>query len=82
MDIKIKPKKLTGCLQAIPSKSQAHRLLICAAFADKDTVIHCPQTNEDIEATAQCLVALGAKINYCNGAFFVHPVKKIPKKVQ
>ena len=79
MDIKIKPKKLTGCLQAIPSKSQAHRLLICAAFADKDTVIHCPQTNEDIEATAQCLVALGAKINYSNGAFFVHPVKKIPK---
>lgn len=79
MDIRIIPKKLSGSLQAIPSKSQAHRLLICAAFADRETIIHCPQTNEDIDATAQCLVSLGANIDYENGAFVVKPVQKVPQ---
>ena len=36
MDITIFPGKLSGTVRAIPSKSQAHRLLICAAFADAD----------------------------------------------
>jgi len=55
MDITISPGKLRGDITIIPSKSQAHRLLICAAFADKPTDILCPDTNRDIEATAQCL---------------------------
>ena len=80
MDIKITPKKLYGKLQAIPSKSQAHRLLICAAFADKQTIIHCPQTNEDINATAQCLISIGAQISYQNGSYIVEPVSKIPQE--
>ena len=62
MDITIFPKKLSGTVQAIPSKSQAHRLLICAAFADGPTTLLCPETNRDIEATADCLRALGADI--------------------
>ena len=52
MNITIYPGMLSGKVHAIPSKSQAHRLLICAAFSDKDTYILCPQTNQDIEATA------------------------------
>lgn len=55
MDITIQPGKLRGCITAIPSKSQAHRLLICAAFADAPTKLICPETNRDIEATAKCL---------------------------
>jgi len=63
MDITIYPQKLCGTVTAIPSKSQAHRLLICAAFADKPTILHCFQTNKDMQATVACLEALGAKIN-------------------
>lgn len=33
---------LTGTLDAIPSKSAAHRLMICAALADGPTTITCP----------------------------------------
>ena len=62
MDITIQPGKLSGTISAIPSKSQAHRLLICAALANSDTTLICPETNRDIEATADCLNALGAKI--------------------
>ena len=42
---------LTGTLDAIPSKSAAHRLMICAALADGPTTITCPRRSQDIDAT-------------------------------
>lgn len=79
MDITIYPGKLNGSVAAIPSKSQAHRLLICAAFSDRLTEIACPETNQDIEATVNCLCALGADIVRKDGIYFVDPVKTIPE---
>lgn len=78
MDIVITPGKLHGKLQAIASKSHAHRLLICAAFADTETQIVCQQTNRDIDATADCLRALGAEITRTPGGFYVVPARNIP----
>ena len=80
MDILIHPTKLTGSVEAIPSKSQAHRLLICAAFSDGETELVCPDTNRDIEATAACLRALGADIKRIAKGYRVTPVKAIPKE--
>ena len=80
MDITIQPGKLSGTVRAIPSKSQAHRLMICAAFSDAPTVLECPQTNADIEATARCLNALGANIQRTEDGYNVTPVKRIPEK--
>ena len=79
MDITIYPRKLRGSLSIIPSKSQAHRILICAAFADKPTQITCPDTNRDIEATAQCLRELGAEIHHTESGYTVYPVVKLPE---
>ena len=79
MDITITPGKLHGTVTAIPSKSQAHRMLICAAFADKETILHCPESNRDIDATAQCLNALGAEITRLPDGFSVKPVQEIPE---
>ena len=79
MKLTIEPKSLKGEIEAIPSKSAAHRLLICAALADKPTEIYCPSLSKDIEATAQCLKALGAGIDYREGTFFVQPVDKVNK---
>lgn len=79
MDLTIYPGKLSGEIQAIPSKSQAHRLLICAAFSDKETVLECTQTNEDIEATVRCLNALGANITYVENGYRITPISVIPK---
>ena len=78
MDIIIKPTKLRGTVAAIPSKSQAHRLLICAAFADRETRLYCPDTNRDIEATADCLRALGAEITRDEGGYTILPVQSRP----
>ena len=78
MDLTIYPKKLSGIVNAIPSKSQAHRLLICAAFADGPTTLICPETNDDIQATAICLNALGADIRRSDSGYEIIPVKSIP----
>lgn len=79
MDITITPNKLSGVLNAIPSKSQAHRLLICAAFADKTTELICSETNQDIDATVDCLRALGADIQRKADRFYITPVHCVPK---
>ena len=78
MDITIDPQKLNGTVAVIPSKSQAHRLLICAAFADAPTELICPDTNRDIEATADCLRALGADIVRTGQGYSVTPCQKTP----
>ena len=79
MDIRIFPGKLQGNIDAIPSKSQAHRLLICSAFADKETYLICPDTNRDIETTAGCLRSLGADIQRTDRGYLVKPIAKLPE---
>ena len=79
MDITIQPRPLRGTVTIIPSKSQAHRLLICAAFANNETVLVCPDTNRDIEATVDCLNALGANITRTETGYCIDPIPAIPK---
>lgn len=76
MDIRILPSSLSGTFSAPPSKSQAHRYLICAALADKPTLIRAGETNDDIAATVGCLRALGAEIVRTDDGFMVTPVKE------
>lgn len=68
------PGALHGSIPAIPSKSAAHRLLICAALADSPTRMRCAATSRDIEATCDCLRALGAHIERTGDELLVDPV--------
>lgn len=52
--------KAKGKLLAPPSKSMAHRYLICAALAEGRSVIHNIDFSEDIKATLGCIKQLGA----------------------
>ena len=74
MDVKFNSPRLSGEVRAISSKSEAHRLLICAALSDKPTKIICTDTNNDIDATASCLNSLGAKIERVSDGFTVKPI--------
>ena len=76
MDIIITPSRLSGTLNAISSKSFAHRLLICAALADKQTCIHLNGMSDDIGATVRCLAAMGCKIETQDGVLAVRPPGK------
>lgn len=64
-------------IRAISSKSEAHRYLICAALGDRNCEIICADTNADIDATANCLNSLGARIERTENGFSVTPIKEI-----
>ena len=63
MNALIRPGTARGTVAAPPSKSMAHRLLICAALADGESIIRGMDPSEDILATADCLAALGASLS-------------------
>ena len=60
MKVTIYPGKAAGTVSAPPSKSIAHRLLICAGLAKGTSRITGVDYNEDVLATLDCLRALGA----------------------
>ena len=60
--MKINPSTAKGIMISPPSKSMAHRNLICAALADGTSIIHNIDFSEDIKATISCLESLGVKI--------------------
>lgn len=61
MDATIFPSKLHGTMQVPPSKSMAHRMLICAALADGVSKINNLDYSVDIKATASAMQQLGAQ---------------------
>jgi len=76
MTITINKPLRGGTIRAISSKSEAHRLLICAALSDEETFIACPESSEDIDATARCLIILGASVWHQNEGFNVIPINR------
>lgn len=54
----------SGQVQAPPSKSYAHRLLIGAALCDNDVVVENIELSNDIIATIKCITSLGKKVIY------------------
>lgn len=72
----IQPSELSGTIPAIASKSDVHRLLICAALSDAPVRILLEGTSvlsDDIETTAKCIRALGAEVKYNDHCFTVIP---------
>ena len=61
MIAEIRPSKGRGIMEAPPSKSMAHRLLICAGLSEGKSVIEGVSSSEDMKATLDCLAAIGAK---------------------
>ena len=63
MDKKISRSIAKGIVKAPPSKSMAHRYIICAGLCDKVSTISNVDYSEDIKATIDCIKALGAKVD-------------------
>lgn len=79
MKVEITPSVAKGEINAPPSKSVAHRLLVCAALADGVSVIENIGANDDILATAECLEKLGAEIKISGGTARVKGVSSVLK---
>ena len=74
MNLIVSSRDFHGEIDAISSKSQAHRALICAALSSGKSRIKCNTTSKDIMATVDCLNCLGANITYSNGVFIVESI--------
>lgn len=58
----IEKSTAVGCVEAPPSKSVLHRMLICAALSKGESTVSNAYYSEDILATLDCLEAMGAEI--------------------
>ena len=62
MNVKIQKSSPFGRVVAPPSKSMAHRILISAAMAEGTSIISGVPSCDDVSATVNCLISLGADI--------------------
>lgn len=62
MRVRIEPSLARGVVMAPPSKSMAHRMLICAGLAKGESLIEGVSYSQDVLATIGCLRALGASV--------------------
>ena len=69
----VPPGARRGSVTVPASKSQAHRLLICAALGTEETRIRCDGISDDIAATVRCLNAIGADIRETAEGLLVNP---------
>ena len=74
MIVTITPSAAEGRIQAPPSKSMAHRLLICAGLSAGTSVISNVDFSDDIMATLDCLRALGAGITCEDSRVIIHGI--------
>ncbi len=61
--VKVSPCRLSGTVSVPPSKSAAHRAIICAALAKGKSIIRPVDLSNDISATISCMKQLGASIS-------------------
>lgn len=75
MNVTLTPGARSGQIRIPASKSQAHRLLICAALGDAPVRLRLDGRSKDIDATIGCLRALGAEIACVDGLLEIIPMR-------
>lgn len=65
--LEIKPSKLSGIVNIPPSKSMAHRAIICAFLSDGVSEIDNIELSEDILSTCHAVKTLGGDIDILEG---------------
>ena len=64
MNVTINRGKAQGTIIAPPSKSVAHRMLICGGLANAKSTITGINNSEDVQATLDCLAAIGVQYKH------------------
>ena len=78
----VAPGPRAGVIQIPASKSQAHRMLLCAALSREPSRLILDGFSADIEATMQCLEALGARCEETANGLSVTPVGVCPAQAR
>ena len=78
MNKTVLPGARTGEVHIPASKSQAHRMLLCAAMGENEVTLRCRGLSKDILATVACLKALGASVDAEGEVLHLRPVSAPP----
>lgn len=82
MNVRLTPSTLSGTAGAIASKSDVHRLLLCAAQADGPVQMKLNSNSAlsvDILATAEAIRTMGADVLQTEEGFTIVPAETAPK---
>lgn len=79
-NLKIYPNKLEGKVKIPPSKSMAHRAVICAALSDGISKVTNIDYSDDIIATINAMRALGADIKKNEDYLEIHGINSADNK--
>jgi len=71
MEVRIEKSRAKGTIFAPPSKSMAHRYIICAALSQGESLIENVDYSQDILATIDCVRTLGAEVKVDGSTVFV-----------
>ena len=71
----LEPAKMGGSVNAIASKSYAHRMLLCAMLSEKEVVLKGTTFSKDIEATLNCVKALGSQVQQKKDEYIIKKSK-------
>ena len=80
MKVKLYPSVCTGEIQIPPSKSMAHRAIMCASLAKGKSVISNIAYSDDILATIAGMRALGASITMEKDTVVIEGIQSLPQK--
>jgi len=73
MDIVARPCKICGTVNAVSSKSEAHRIFLSAALSENQSTVELNDTSLDIDATLECIKAMGTEITRRDNLHTVTP---------
>lgn len=77
MKVLIRPKKLSGTIDVVPSKSYSHRAIIAASLAEGRSVIRNVMYSNDIIRTIECCRAFGAEITEYENHLVINGAKNV-----
>lgn len=81
MNVKICPAEISGTINAPPSKTLAHRLMIAAALSGNKITVKNVGESKDVLATARCLKSFGADCKIENGDFAVNSFSPVTDRI-
>lgn len=79
MKVLIRPKKLSGKIDVVPSKSYSHRAIIAASLAEGRSVVKNVMYSNDILRTIECCRAFGAHIECFENYLVINGTSEIKR---
>lgn len=80
-EITYRPAQIQGNVQIPPSKSAAHRALLCAALCETPCTVLPVDQSADMEATLTGIRALGKQVNFSEGTVRIQPGNPVKEAV-